>query len=512
MKTHFSCRAAHSFNALATTCWLFVAALMPSPSLLAQTTNTLGGLQARLDEIVNQPRFHGAEWSVKVVSLDTGLTVYQNHADRLVSPASNSKLYTGALALDTLGGDYRFVTPIFATTKVDADGTVAGDLIISGRGDPSWKAARFADIFSPFVTALKRAGVKTVTGDLVADATFLRGPTTGGSWSVDDLEDSDGAEISALTLADNAAELRVAPGTNAGQSCSLTLDPPGAVINLVNLAKTTAAGGRAHVELARAAGTNDFYVIGELPVGAAAVTLDAPVPQPARWFGAALKAALADNGIAVQGGVRVVAWPEAPTWKDADLVKLGEVQSPPLRDVVRDFMKVSQNLETDLVFRQVGERFRQADTPEWVTSESLAVRALDRFLAQKGIPADVHFDEGSGLSRNNLTSAEATVALLAMMATNRWAADYAAALPIAGVDGTLRSRMRNTPAFRNVHGKTGTLRWANSLSGYVTTAAGERLAFSLMLNRYVAPPERRKTEEMDEIAVLLAGFKGRSDQ
>ena len=90
-----------------------------------------------------------------------------------MSPASNSKLYTGALALDTLGGDYRFTTPIFGTAKVAADGTLAGDLIISGRGDPSWKAATVSQIFDPFVAALIHAGVKTITGDLVADATFF---------------------------------------------------------------------------------------------------------------------------------------------------------------------------------------------------------------------------------------------------------------------------------------------------------------------------------------------------
>jgi D-alanyl-D-alanine carboxypeptidase/D-alanyl-D-alanine-endopeptidase (penicillin-binding protein 4) len=142
----------------------------------------------------------------------------------------------------------------------------------------------------------------------------------------------------------------------------------------------------------------------------------------------------------------------------------------------------------------------------------LAVAALEKFLATNGIPADVHFDEGSGLSRNNLTSARSTVALLTVMATNRWANDFFDALPIAGVDGTIRRRMKNTAAFQNVHAKTGTLRWVNALSGYVTTAAGERLVFSLMLNRYDSPPNRKRTDELDDIAILLASFTGTSDE
>lgn len=483
-----------------------------APSREVTTNTTLPELRAQLEAWVNQPRFSGAVWSVKIASLDTGRALYENHADRLMSPASNSKLYTGALALDTLGGDYRFKTPLRATAPVDAQGTVAGDLIVSGCNDPSWKSPRFAAIFEPFVAALTKAGVKLVTGDLVADNTFLHGQPTGGSWTVEDVTDSEGAPVSALTLADNTAAIHVAPGTNAGAACHITMEPEGTVLNLVNLTQTVPAGGEAHLELSPATGTNDFYLLGQLPVGGGAETLDTGVSQPARWFGTALKAALASHGIVIQGGVRVVSWPKVPSWNPAELHLLGDIQSPPLREVVRAFMKPSQNLETDLVFDHVGELTREPATPAWVTSEQLAVRALDHFLRQHAIPHDVHFDEGSGMSRNNLTSARATVALLTVMATNRWAADYYAALPIAGVDGTLRNRMKNSPAFGKVHAKTGTLRWVNSLSGYVTSAAGEKLVFSLMLNRYASPPDRRRTDELDEIAGMLAAFQGHSDE
>jgi D-alanyl-D-alanine carboxypeptidase/D-alanyl-D-alanine-endopeptidase (penicillin-binding protein 4) len=129
------------------------------------------------------------------------------------------------------------------------------------------------------------------------------------------------------------------------------------------------------------------------------------------------------------------------------------------------------------------------------------------------LPAEeVRFEEGSGLSRNNLTTANATVALLVRMARHAAAADFLAALPIAGVDGTVRSRMKGTPAEGNVRAKTGSLRYANTLSGYVTTAAGERLAFSVMLNRNSGQPAGRSVrEELDEVAVLLAGFAGRGE-
>ncbi|MBW8863543.1 MAG: D-alanyl-D-alanine carboxypeptidase/D-alanyl-D-alanine-endopeptidase, partial [Verrucomicrobia bacterium] len=424
---------------------------------------TLDELRAQLTAQVEQPRFSGALWGIKIVGLDSGKVIFEHHADRLMSPASNSKLYPGALALDRLGADYHIITPLLATAKPDADGTLHGDLVISGRGDPSWNArhagTNFWDVFTPFVAALTNAGVHHITGDLVGDTTFFRSPPSGGSWTVDDLADSEGAEISALTLDD---------------------------------------------------GENLFHLFGMLPAGSEPELVEVPVQRPAEWFITALKDALRQNGIVVDGTTRVVAWPSPPVTANE---KIGKVVSPPLRELIRDFMKPSQNLETDLIFEHTGEPTRTADTPVWETSEQLALAALDDFLKTNGLPAgDVHFDEGSGLSRNNLTTANATLALLQFMSRHRAAEDYIAALPIAGVDGTLRRRMKNTPAFQNVHAKTGTLRWVNALSGFVTTAAGEKLVFSLMLNRYDAPADRKRTDELDDIAVMLARFDGRTDE
>jgi len=492
-----------------------LAALLLASVAGAQPTNFAKSppeLRAQLEAHLNQPRFSGALWGAKVASLDTGRILYESHADRLMSPASNSKLYAGALALDLLGGDYRFATPILATAKAGRNGIVHGDLIVSGRGDPSWRNTNLWNNFAPFVAVLTNAGVRGITGDLVADTTFFHGPPAGGGWCADDLEDSEGAEISALTLLDNLAQIRVAHGTNISSQCPLTLSPPDTGMVLVNRTTTIPSGGKVHLEIRKLPGTKTIYVFGEMPVDGADEILNVPVPQPAAWFGAALKTALAQNGITIKGKVRCVAWPEISPWNETNLVKLGEVTSPPLRELVRAFMKPSQNLETDLVFDHAGECSRGTNTPVWKTSEDLAIAALETFLATNGVPADVHFDEGSGLSRNNLTSANATVALLTMMTTNRWAKDFFEALPIAGVDGTIRRRMKGTPAEHNVHAKTGTLRWVNALSGYVTTAAGERLVFSLMLNRYDPPPNRKRTDELDDIAVLLAGFTGRSDE
>jgi serine-type D-Ala-D-Ala carboxypeptidase/endopeptidase (penicillin-binding protein 4) len=490
----------------------FFAAIPAFPQTNPATTVT--ELTRQIEAHISEPRFNGALWGVKIISLDSGRTIFENHADRLMSPASNSKLYTAALALDRFGPDYQIITPILASKRPNSRGTLRGDLVIAGRADPSWNArhagTNFWDLFSPFVAAVSNSGVRRVTGDLIADATFLHSPPNGSGWAASDLEDYYGAEISALTLNDNYTQIAVTPAAKPGEQCKLAVVDPCTGLKLDNQTITTLTNVLKHIEAHRFPGEKVVHVFGNLPVGSAPEMLDVPVPRPAEWFAAALKEVLRRNGIKVDGAARAVFWP-APA--PVAPIKLGEVVSPPLREIVHDFLKPSQNLETDLIFEHTGEMSRPTNAPPWKTSEDCALDALHDFLATNGLPAgEVHFDEGSGLSRNNLTTANATVSLLQFMSRHRTGKDYVHALPLAGVDGTLRRRMKDTLAAQNVHAKTGTLRWANSLSGFVTTAGGEHLAFSLMLNRYASPPELKRANELDAIAVMLASFSGRVDE
>lgn len=472
----------------------------------------LADLRHELATQLAAPRFEGALWGVSILSLDTGWKIFESHPGRLMSPASNSKLYVGALALSRLGGDYRIHTPVEATVAPDTNGLLAGDLIISGRGDPSWLLAsedgRLDDLFQPLVKVIADAGVRRIQGDLVADTTFFHSPSTGSGWTVDDLDDGEGGRICALTLQDNISDILVRPGGRVGVPgvCSVTDADTG--IELDNLTVTVETNCETELIFHREPGGRVAHVFGQITRGGQPTVMDIPVPDPAAWFARGLRTALRHHGIEVTGGVRVVVWPALPPKAP---LRLGEVISPPLRELVRHFMKPSQNLEADLIFEHTGELTREAETPNWRTSEELAVRALDGFLRANHLPAALHFDEGSGLSRNNLTTAETTVGLLRHMAASPEAADFTNSLPIAGVDGTLRRRMRGTLAAGNARAKTGTLRWSNDLSGYVTTAAGEHLVFSLMLNRYVPPPGRGAREELDAMVEALARLSERSN-
>jgi D-alanyl-D-alanine carboxypeptidase/D-alanyl-D-alanine-endopeptidase (penicillin-binding protein 4) len=491
-----------------------------SPAQQLKAPATLAELQNRLTEQVSQPRFAAALWGVKVVALESGKTLFDHNAQKLFSPASNSKLYTVALALDRLGEGYRIKTSLYAKALPDKKGVVEGDLIVYGRGDPTINARLHnGDIYQalePLVQALTNAGVKQITGDLVGDQSFIHGPEFGSGWDWADLESYYGAEISALTINDNALQVSVRPGDVLGAPCNLALIPATACLTFSNRTVTAAGGARRTISFYRPVAQNVVYASGQIAAGEPPSSDDVTFHNPGEVFISFLKEALSRHGIKVGGKLRTANWLDRQAYplETAKLAELGAMESLPMRDIAREVMKPSQNLYTDLLLAQVGERRRTAETPARRTSEELGILELQTFLSDAGVKrGDVLFEEGSGLSRNNLTTPNATIALLQYMNHHKSAEAYLQALPIAGVDGTLKSRMKGTPAAGNVRAKTGTLRWANSLSGYVTTAAGERLVFSIMLNRYQnSDPNRSARTELDAIAVMLAGFTGKTSE
>ena len=473
---------------------------------------TLAALRSNLTARVEHPRLAAAQLGVKVVSLDTGKTLFEHDAGKLLKPASNAKLYTGALALDRLGPQSRIRTSCYAAAEPDADGTLAGDLTIFGRGDFSM-AARFhggdnTKSLEPLVNALAAAGVKRVTGDLVGDESFFRGPPFGSAWTWDDLNYSYGAEVSALTHEDNVVDLVFKPAA-LGQPVTFTAKPATQFLQFINRTTTVTNGGKRSIELYRPLAQNTVYLHGSLPADDKGMADAMPVPRPALWFVTQLREALAQRGITVAGQLRARDWlaAEAAPVDYGKQVEIAFTESRPISELVTQMMKPSQNLYAQLLLLQVGARTHKPGQ----TTEEAGLAELQKFLAEAGVKrGEVLLEEGSGLSRGCLLMPEATVQLLRHMDKHPAAAAYRAALPVAGVDGSLKSRFTGTAAARNVLAKTGSLRYVNSLSGHVTTAAKERLVFSFMLNAYTGTAVSGR-EVIDELAVLLANFSGKSE-
>ncbi|HVV01211.1 MAG TPA: D-alanyl-D-alanine carboxypeptidase/D-alanyl-D-alanine-endopeptidase, partial [Verrucomicrobiae bacterium] len=325
--------------------------------------NSLADLQQRITSRISEPRFASALWGVKVASLDSGNTLYEHNAQKLFSPASNSKLYTVALALTRLGPDFRIKTSLYSQARPGPDGKLSGDLVVFGRGDPTICARLHKDdiyaALEPLVDVLTNAGVKEVSGNLVADDSFIHGAPWGSGWDWGDAENYYGAEISALTINDNCLEIRVQPGSP-GDPCVLALAPPSDYLKLVNETHTAEKGASRRIRLFRPLESNTVYVSGQLPEGGGIYTDDVTCHQPAGLFLSFLKQAMERHGIRVDGTL-VVSDPENPGMKPLDispLMELGHMESPPMTEIARDILKPSQNLYADLVLAQVGEHSR----------------------------------------------------------------------------------------------------------------------------------------------------------
>lgn len=472
---------------------------------------TVAALRERIQSHVTHPRFARAHWGIHVMSLETGRVLFTANSDKWFIPASAAKLFTGALALDVLGPDFRIRTSLYAAARPDARGGLAGDLRLYGRGDPGfWVAEAAGDwdrALAPLVDAAVRAGIRQVQGALVADASYFRGPSIGSGWEYDDLTWYYGAEVSALSVNNNAVELVARPGARPGLPAEVFLFPSTSFVVVSNRLQTVAAGGPRRVNLWRDPRANVVHARGTLPADARPLRETVAVREPARWFGEEFKRALRRRGIEVRGPVRVVDGsapdPNAPA--PARWIELGGCDSAPLRELLPRMLKPSQNLHAQLWLLQAGATLAPAGPDE--TSEQAGLRALAAFLQRAGIPAgEVRFEEGSGLSRHNMVTPRALVRLLEYMTRHPHAAVFREALPVAGVDGTLRTRLRGTPAEGNLRAKTGSLDLVSALAGYVTTAAGESLVFALLLNQY-AGGERPGRAELDDIAAWLAGLR-----
>jgi len=487
----------------------FSAAIAQQP----KPPKALPELQARIQEVLARPELSSAMVGIKVVSLDNGRVLFEENATKLLRPASNMKLYTVAAALDRLSPDYRFSTSVYATTRPDAAGVVRGELIIYGRGDPSI-AARFnnGDYFKgidDLATRIVAAGVKRIEGDIVGDESYFVGPKYGSGWNWEDLTWYYGAEITPLTANDNALDLFVKPGTAIGQPATITTGPPDPLLTIVNKVTTSAKGSKRELSIHRGLGENTITITGSIPLEDRGYTGGIGISHPGLLFVYMLRSSLAQKGVTITGASRL------SVSSNAVQNEIATLQSPPFSVIAAQTLKPSQNLYTELILRTLGKvapppppSTTTSNLPQ--TSDELGLEAVKSFLKTVGLrPEALVLDDASGLSRNDMITADASVQLLTFMSKHRYATVFRDALPIGGVDGTLRNRFKGTPAENNVRAKTGSLSSAASLGGYLTTAGGEKLAFSIMVNNYPRDLDPRSSC-IDPITVLLASFAGKA--
>ncbi len=461
------------------------------------------------DSAIGAPMWRNARWGMLIIDATSGDTLAQYDADRLFMPASNEKLLTAAIAVQQLGLDYRWRTPILLRGRQRGTRWY-GDVLASGRGDPSISdALRGGDAlsaFDPVVVALQARGIQRIVGGVATTGDAFTGPTSGFGWAMDDADFGYGAAVDELQFNEGLLSIRVFGGVKAGAPVRIVRSPTAAYPPLEIAAVTRDSvprGDRLRAEydsIGRA-----LRVVGAIGVGDSAI-IAASYRHPADAFRAAMSQRITASGIAFVHPTATQRRSIARDFKrDSSLDTLVVLESPTLRDVLPRMQKPSQNQIAELLFRTTGLHVTGDGSAD--SARAVGVRTLATF----GIGSnDIAYRDGSGLSRHDYLTPRAVVRVLDAMRRSSAFEAYRDALPIAGIDGTIANRMRGTAAAGNARAKTGTVDKARALSGYVTTTDGHLVLFSLLCNNFTVP-----TREVDRVQDLLvstiAAFRASPD-
>jgi D-alanyl-D-alanine carboxypeptidase/D-alanyl-D-alanine-endopeptidase (penicillin-binding protein 4) len=439
-------------------------------------------LQRDLAAIFSQSAIDHTTWSIAVRSLKHDDTLFTLNPNRMQTPASNMKLVTAAVAAEKLGWDYRYTTKIYATGPL-SNGDLDGDLVIVSNGDPTINP-RHPDrwgAFDAWAKQLYAKGIRRVGGQLIGDDSAFAEPGWGVGWAWDDIVVGYGAAVGALQYNENAVELLIGPGLEAGGRAIISVSPPGSGIILDHAVTTVAEGQPSRVSLDRIPGSNILRVSGQVAIGSPAIHEEAAVPNPTILYLNALREALARNGIFVGGNPLDI--DDARVKPDvAKATLLLEDLSAPLSEIIDANLKWSLNEYSETMLLSLAPTRGEATFDAGLT-------VLRDTLAKWGVAPETYVArDGSGLSRNDYLSADVLTRLLTTVWREPRLIDpFKSALPQAGVSGTIANQLKDTIGSGRVWAKTGSMSNVRSLSGYLMTLDDEPIVFSFMATGFHVP-------------------------
>ncbi len=453
-------------------------------------------LTGLLEEIVADPLLQGASVGVEVYNLDIEKNVFSHQQDRLINPASVTKMFTTAAALCLLHPSFRFKTEVYATRPIE-NGAVKGPLYLKGYGDPFLVNEQLSYLVSNLHTL---AGVRRIDGPIVLDDSYFDNQVEGPGWEQDDTSRPYQAPMGALSFNFNSVAVLLFPGRTIGSPARVELYPDSKHFLLVNQTRTVPRGWYSDLDVSSVGRQTKIMVSGRVPKYYPGNRMHCRVMHPTWYTGYSFLEALKREGIRVQGGIRIGVVP-------SHAKRIYTHPSPALGELVRKVNKQSQNFMAEQLMKTLGAVFLGAPGSWWKGQQ-----VLNAFLdEQVGIPAGTYIlHNGSGLNDVNRVTASQVVLLLRYM----WKRfdvqpDFSASLAVAGEDGTVENRFSDPSIARTMRVKTGSLGNVRALAGYVHTRAKHTLAFSMMISDYTCRSSEA-SRIIDRLASALsnAGLAG----
>jgi len=471
----------------------FTVTLCPG-ALTAQLPDNIGS-------IIDRAAGRRAYWGIEVADARTGEVIMRHNADKLFVPASNMKLVVAAAAAHHLDPDFRYRTTLYATGPIQ-DNVLRGDLVIFGRGDPTMSGRyekSMLSIWESFADSLTARGVKRIEGGVVADESYFDTDYVRGDWESYDLLWWYGAPVSALGFNDNSIDFTVTPGA-AGKPATVTAQPVSSFYTLVNRSRTVAAKAEYTLDFTRGAGTDTIVVYGEIPIDAARRTEHFAVVDPARYTSTVLRETLALKGIATSSPVIRVLRDSAESAQHLrNATTLFEHRSGPLSTIIGPVLMNSQNWFAEQVLKTIARE--KGGTGSWERGLALERRFLIDIVGADS--SGFRLRDASGLSSANLITPHTFVQILKYMASAPRMKPALDAMSVSGgPTGSMRARL--TDLGGRVAAKTGSIGNVDSLSGFVTTNSGRRLAFSIVANNTGASSASVRAI-IDDIVRAVAG-------
>ena len=498
---------------------LILASLTISSALAAQSPSSQrprtvplrGSLEQRLAQLVDVPPFNRATWGIYVVD-DRGRVLYQRNADRFSVPASNTKLVVTAAAAVLLPADYRVKTSLYLNGRLDG-GVLYGDLILYGRGDPTWSARCYSvdtlasgacdstfTAIDAIADSIRARGIRRITGKLVGDGSYFEPTLIHYGWNAWDLTWWYAAPVSGLGFHDNSVDFQIAPGSTVDAPPAISWAPDLGLITFENRARTVPAESSSTIgdNFFRSGAGWSIRAEGAVPLGKKPWTENVALPDPNLYAARALAASLARQGVSVEGGAASTTDSLAYRTVRCCGTPLLEYAGRPLPDIIFPILNSSQNWFAEMLLKILG-RESQGDG-----SWRAGLDVERRFLIDSVRIDSTAFalEDGSGLAAGNLVTAHAFAQLLHYMHGHPKGGPFVAGLPHAGEPGSLLRRFGGTPLEGRVIAKTGSIDRVNSLSGYIEARSGRTITFSVQANGH-AVPYQQMLNQIDSVVVQI---------